>query len=450
MQPDFGDWAGIRRNTLAIHLLAARSIQVARNGDHADGGGLFLRVTASGASWVWRYTGPDGRRREMGLGSAERATLATCGAALEQARAEVQRQRALLAQGIDPIGKRHADRAAATAATQAAKVAAKREHETLARVARRYHAEVIEPQRTTKHAAQWIASLEQNVPLELWHSPIDTIGAPALLEALAALQLRVPVTAGRVRQRLEVIFDDAQFREQCNANPAKLVRRKLAERPVGRKSGKFAALHYSKVPAFIASLRKQPGTAARALEFGVLCGARTGEILGCRFEEMHDIAGVWRVPALRMKGGEEHTVFLSPRALEIVEAQRAGGSAYVFPSPADNDKPMSNMAMLAVLRRMGVQGETTVHGVCRASFSSWANENAIARPDVIEAALAHQEQDKVRSAYNRATFDNERRALLAAWSMFCDGMQIQGVASAAHPNVLPFTASHSSQALKAA
>lgn len=444
MHPDAARVRGLTgdsENTLAIHLLAARSIQVARNGDHSDGGGLFLRVTASGASWVWRYTGPDGRRREMGLGAAERATLATCGAAIEHARAEVQRQRALLAQGIDPIAKRQADRAAAVAATQAAKTAAKRDQETLARIARRYHAEVIEPQRTTKHAAQWIASLEQNVPPELWHSPIDTIGAPALLEALAALQMRVPVTASRVRQRLEVIFDDAQFREQCNSNPAKLVRRKLAERPVARKKGNFAALHYSRVPMFMASLRSQQGTAARALEFGILCAARTGEILGCRFDEIGAEAGVWRIPAERMKGGEEHTVFLSRRACEIVEAQRMAGSAYVFPSPMNKDKPMSNMAMLNVLRRMGIDSETTVHGVCRASFSSWANETAVARPDVIEAALAHREQDRVRGAYNRASFDDERRALLAAWSMFCDGKQAQTIALV-HPGKVVAFASH--------
>jgi integrase len=385
----------------------------------------------------------------MGLGSAERATLATCGTALEHARAEVQRQRALLAQGIDPIAKRQADRAAAAAATQAAKATKKREHDTLARFARRYHAEVIEPQRTTKHSAQWIASLERNVPAELWHSPIDTIGAPALLEALAALQMRIPVTASRVRQRLEVIFDDAQFREQCNTNPAKLVRRKLAERPVARKKGNFAALHYSRVPTFVGSLRLQPGTGARALEFGLLCAARTGEILGCRFDEMDTEAGVWRVPATRMKGGEEHAVFLSSRAIEIIEAQRKVGSAYVFPSPVDEDRPLSNMAMLNVLRRMGLNAETTVHGVCRASFSSWANENAVARPDVIEAALAHQEQDRVRSAYNRASFDIERRALLAAWSSFCDGNQIQVASAVSHGNILPTPPLHFNQALNA-
>lgn len=200
----------------------------AANGDHPDGGGLFLRVASTGASWVWRYTSPAGRRREMGLGTAERSTWATCGASLEQARADVQRHRAVLARGGDPIENRKQDKLAARSATQMAKTASKRERDTLARVARRYHAEVIEPQRTTKHAAQWIASLEQNVPASIWHAPIDSIRPPELLEALAVLRMRIPETASRVRQRLKVVFDDAEFKELCSSNPAKLVRRKLA------------------------------------------------------------------------------------------------------------------------------------------------------------------------------------------------------------------------------
>ncbi|GAB2587740.1 site-specific integrase [Ramlibacter solisilvae] len=400
---------------------------------------MFLRVTVSGSSWVLRYTAPDGRRREMGLGSAARHSLASCGSALEQARADAQRHRLLLAQGVDPISKRQSDRSAAIAASAAAKATAKRERDTLARVARRYHAEVIEPQRTRKHAAQWIASLEQNVPADLWHAPIDSIKAAELLESLAALQMRIPETAARVRQRLEVIFDDAQFHELCITNPAKLVRRKLAERPVARKKGNFASLHYSKVPEFIAKLRLQPGTAARALEFGLLCAARTGEILGCRFDEIDMESRIWRIPAQRMKGGKAHTVFLSHRALEIANAQRLSGSVYVFPSPADISKPMSNMAMLTVLRRMNLSAETTVHGVCRASFSTWANECAIARSDVIEAALAHREEDKVRAAYNSASFDLERRDLLAAWADYCDdATQVQPVALQRSKNLFQF------------
>ena len=143
-------------------------------------------------------------------------------------------------------------------------------------------------------------------------------------------------------------------------------------------------------------------------------------------------------------------MFLSRRACEIVEAQRMTGSEYVFPSPIDNDKPMSNMAMLNVLRRMKIDSETTVHGVCRASFSSWANEHGIARPDVIEAALAHREQDRVRSAYNRASFDTERRALLGAWAQYCDGTHVQASTAAANQKVVQFPPAQVSNDLKAA
>jgi integrase len=95
---------------------------------------------------------------------------------------------------------------------------------------------------------------------------------------------------------------------------------------------------------------------------------------------------------------------------------------YVFPStmtkPGQPARPMSNMAMLAVLGRLGMRDRTTVHGLCRSTFSTWANETGAARPDVIEATLAHSESDKVRAAYNRAQFNDERRALLAAWAEY--------------------------------
>jgi integrase len=123
-----------------------------------------------------------------------------------------------------------------------------------------------------------------------------------------------------------------------------------------------------------------------------------------------------------MKGGEAHVAYLSPRALEIVEAAREfGGDPHVFPSPLSAVAPLSNMAMLTVLRRMKVEAETTVHGLCRATFSTWAHETGAARPDVIEACLAHRETDRVRAAYNRAQFAVERRALLGAWADYCDG-----------------------------
>jgi integrase len=115
---------------------------------------------------------------------------------------------------------------------------------------------------------------------------------------------------------------------------------------------------------------------------------------------------------------EAHLVHLSERARAILQSQAGLHALYVFPSTVKPDAEQSNMAMLAVLNRLGERHRTTVHGLCRATFSTWAYETAAARGDVIEACLAHREADKVKAAYNRAKFNDERRALLEAWSVY--------------------------------
>lgn len=109
---------------------------------------------------------------------------------------------------------------------------------------------------------------------------------------------------------------------------------------------------------------------------------------GATWEEIDEQAGVWTIPGTRMKGGDDHTVTLSPRALAIVGEMRATGSDYVFPSPTDPRKPLSSMGMLTLLDRMRYRSRTTVHGVCRASFSTWANDNGVARPALGNRPLA--------------------------------------------------------------
>jgi integrase len=200
---------------------------------------------------------------------------------------------------------------------------------------------------------------------------------------------------------------------------------RLRELGIRREVISYAALPFAEVPAFMERLREQKGIAARALEFAVLTAARTGEVTGATWGELDLAAGLWIVPGSRMKGGEPHTVYLSPRAVEIVSAMKEVGGDYVFPTPSDLSAPLSNMAMLTLLRRMDADKRTTVHGLCRASFSTWANETGAARSEVIEACLAHREGDRVRAAYNRATFATERRALLAAWAEFLDGRELR-------------------------
>ncbi|MFL6627460.1 MAG: tyrosine-type recombinase/integrase [Vitreoscilla sp.] len=250
------------------------------------------------------------------------------------------------------------------------------------------------------------------------------------MRSLADAEVKVPETLQRVRQRLDAVFEDAMFLGHCTSNPAAAIKRKMAEGQDKRKRGAFAALPYREAPAFMAQLRDQQGIAARCLELAMLTTARTGEVIGATWPEFDLEAGVWLVPGERMKGGELHTVHLVPRAVAILREQQKLDSRFVFPSPVLEDSPLSNMGMLTVLKRMKVQNETTVHGLCRSTFSTWANETAAARPDVIEACLAHKEEDKIRAAYNRAQFTQERRALLEAWAEYLS----KPVAS----NVVPF------------
>jgi integrase len=423
------------RRAAKLHLLSAREVLNASDGDHGDGGGLLLRVRAAGASaaWVFRYTSPTGRRREMGLGAAYRSNAGQAGQSLTAARDLAYKARELLRDAIDPIDARDGAKAAALEVEQSRKAVAQRARWTLARCARDYHERVIEPTRTGKHGAQWISSLENHVPAALWHKPIDAIEPPELLLALTSIRpherarnmpdgARLAETVQRLRQRLDAVFEDGIFYKRCSANPAAAIRRKLREAMPTMSAGNFAALPYAAAPALMARLRSAPGTAARCLEVALLTAARTSEALFAEWSEFDLDAGVWTVPAGRMKGGEAHTVFLSARAIEVLRGQQGLDLRYVFPStmtkPGQPARPMSNMAMLAVLDRLGMRDRTTVHGLCRSTFSTWANETGAARPDVIEATLAHSESDKVRAAYNRAQFNDERRALLAAWAEY--------------------------------
>lgn len=407
-----------KRPTSTLHLLSTREVQAAPDGDLADGGGLMLRVRGQSASWVFRFTAATGRRREMGLGVARRATTAQAGESLMSARKQAREARDQLQAGTDPIDDRDRRRGAAKQAEQDAKQASKRTALTLARSARGYHEKVIEPSRSSKHAGQWIATLETHVPPELWHAPIDSITAPMLLDPLLKLQRSIPETASRVRQRLDAVFEDAIFHGSCLTNPAAAIRRKMREALTKRERGSFAALPYREAPAFMARVREAEGIAPRCLEFAALTAARTGEVLGAQPSEFDLDLSLWVVPADRMKGGEAHAVHLCARAVAVVRAQLALGSQWLFPSPLDFKKPLSNMAMLTLLKRMEVSDKTTVHGLCRSTFSTWAYETGAARPDVIEACLAHREEDRVKAAYNRAKFTDERRSLMTAWADF--------------------------------
>lgn len=418
---------------MARNRLTARAVHVARDGDHSDGDGLLLRVKDGRGSWVFRYTAPDGRRREQGLGRLARNNITEAGKSLTAARDLAEAARKLLREGIDPIEHARQRREQARAETEAKRRAEQSERQTLARVARAYHERVIEPHRSRKHSADWINSLEQHVQPSIWNAPIDSVRASDLLDFFVAIRRTHRETGRRIVQRLVKVYSDAVFRGLATANVAAAAAERLRELGIKRQVVSYRALPFAEVPAFARRLAACEGIAAKALLFGMLTWARTGEIRGMTWDEVHDLDGNdprWIIPAARMKARREHVVPLSPQAVAILREMRALGQPFAFPSPRLDGRPISNMAMLLLLRRLGVADRTTVHGVCRQSASTWANELGVARADVVETALAHGEANEVRRAYNKATYLAERRALLHAWGDFVDG-------KAAKSNVTP-------------
>ena len=293
---------------------------------------------------------------------------------------------------------------------------------TLRSYARAYHEKYVEPVRTFKHGQQWLNTIEQHLPAALLDAPIDCITAVDLLEELVAVFREVPETGRRLFQRLATVFDAAVIDGLRTDNPATPIRRELRKRAGRQVRGNFASMPYREVPGFVERLRQTPGNSSRCLEFAILTAARTCEAVTAEWREFDRQARTWTIPAPKMKCREKHVVYLGDRALEILDEQQGQSEAFVFPSARGCEAPMSNMALLMTLRRLGF-GSVTVHGF-RSTFSTWANELGIAKPDAIEAALAHREENAVRRAYNRSQFLAERRALMTAWANFVRGRPV--------------------------
>jgi integrase len=392
--------------------LTARTVATAKPGRHGDGAGLYLVVSQSGArKWVFRFTRPGGKVTEMGLGSADMVTLA-------EAREKAREARRQVAAGINPIEARR----------EAEKLANSKP--TFGECALAYVEAHEGSWRNDKHRAQWAMTLTRYAA-PLRDRPVDEVDTEAVLSVLQPLWQAVPETASRLRGRIEAVLDAARAQgHRHGENPArwrghldKLLpkRQKLAR-------GHHAAMPYSDVPDFVASLRDREAVAAMALEFCILTAARSGEALGARWSEFDLVEKVWTVPAARMKAGKEHRVPLSGRAMAIL--QRLGevrSGECIFPGQRAG-KPLSGMAMEMLLRRMGV--EVTVHGF-RSSFRDWCGDRTSFPRELAEAALAHVAGDETERAYRRSDAIERRRVLMQAWDDFLEGK--------AADNVMPFS-----------
>jgi integrase len=377
--------------------LTARKVETAKPGKYSDGGNLYLAVSPGGSrKWVLRFTW-RGRPKEMGLGSAGSVSLA-------DAREKAASARRRIAQGINPIEERKRDSGIPTFGEMADTV-----REALAAGFR-----------NEKHKAQWKMTLE-TYAAPLRGKPVDTITTDDVLAVLKPIWTTKAETASRLRGRIEKVLDAAKakgFRER--ENPAQWrghLDHLLPKRPTLTR-GHHPAMAYEEVPAFVAHLRENKSLSGQALELCILTAARSGEILGMRWAEVDLDKKLWTVPAERMKAGREHRVPLSSRSASILRRlHRVRSGEFVFPGQARN-KPLSNMAMEMVLRRMKLEN-ATVHGF-RSSFRDWAGNVSSFPREVVETALAHVIGDKAEQAYRRSDALEKRRKVMEAWASYCE------------------------------
>jgi integrase len=405
---------------LYAKALTPLEVKNAKPGRHADGEGLYLLVKETGArSWVLRYM-IAGRSRDLGLSRSPEA-LALMGKTgskditLAQARDVAAIYRMKVRAGIDPLAEREELAQKAAEAERVERIA----QVTFRTVAEDYIADHEASWRNPKHRQQWRNTLATYVYPAIGDKPIATITTDDVLTIIKPLWQKKSETASRVRGRIETILNAAKVRGyRTGENPAQW-RGHLSQLLPARTKlsrGHHEALPYLAVPDFMASLRERRAMAALALEFAVLTATRTNEVLCATWEEVDLVKGVWVIPESRMKAAREHRVPLSSRALEILNATRHLGAAFLF--PGQTQAQLSGMSMAMLLRRMKIA--VTVHGF-RSSFRDWAAETTGYPHEACEMALAHSIGNKAEAAYRRGDLFDKRRQLMEDWARFCDG-----------------------------
>jgi len=377
-------------------LTAAFVDKVKTPGKYGDGNGLYLIVDTSKASrWVLRVQS-GGRRRDVGLGGTKSVTLA-------EARDLAYEIRKKARAGLDPVAVRRAEREGVPTFEECAKTV---------------HAANLKSWRNGKHTDQWINTLEAYVYPTIGKRQVNKIETGDILKVLMPIWTDKPETARRALQRVRTVLDHATAAgHRSGENPCRIAVIGLPKQLGNVKH--FAALPYADVPAFIKTLRNADcdSMIRLALEFLILTAARSGEVRGAPPEECDLKSKLWTIPAERMKAEREHVVPLTSRAIEIVtEARRlAPNSNLIFPSRRTRGKPLSDMALTMILRRLKI--DATAHGF-RSTFRDWASEETNFPSEVAEMALAHAIDNKVEAAYRRGKLLEKRRLLMDAWSKF--------------------------------
>ena len=399
-----------------IHRLTPLSVERQKKpGRYSDGNGLYLYVAPRGSkSWLFMWSrvietptadtgensiksGKKSKRYEMGLGGFPGLSLAA-------ARKKAQECQELLADGVNPIDERKRNVV-----------------KSFGDVADEYIERTKAQWTNDKHEYQWRQSVE-NYCKPIRGLSVRDIGTEAVLSVLTPIWADKRETATRVRSRIERIIDYSIAKGwRVDANPARWRGhlKNILPGEARQETRHLASMHYDHVPDFVSQLQVREELAARALELTILTAARSGEILKARWDEFDLDNALWVVPAERMKLRRQHRVPLSDRAVELLKGLlETLTSDFVFPGNK-RGKPLSNMAMSMLLRRMGEE-EITAHGF-RSSFRDWAGDCTSFPREIAEAALAHKIGDSTEQAYRRSDALEKRRKLMQAWSDYCLG-----------------------------
>lgn len=373
-------------------------------GYHAVGvvSGLLLRVSKTGArSWILR-TMVGGRRRDIGLGGYPEVTLA-------QARESARKAKEQIRAGIDPVDERKRAQAALREQRETRK--------TFAEVWREF--QPVKFQELSKTNCQhWRNSVETYAVPVLGSMLVSDIEMRHIEAVLKPIWTEKTMLAKKLRGRLEAVLSFATVKGyRSGDNPARWADNLKEVLPAPSKVHKvkhFRALPIDDAPEFMAELRKREGTAARAVEFCILTAARSGEVRGARWDEIDRKRKRWTIPAERMKMKRDHVVPLTDAALAVLD-KMPQDHELIFPAPRGG--VLSDMSMLAVIKRMGYGDRTTVHGF-RSVFKDWATEETDAQDFISEMALAHSVGDEVQQAYKRSDLAAKRLKLMREWARF--------------------------------
>jgi len=391
-------------------LLTATEVKVAKQKDKTykmtDGQGLYLQITPTGGKrWRFKYCF-GGKEKLLAFGTFPEISLA-------EAREKRDAARKQVANGIDPGELRKAEKTAKTQTT-----------ETFEHVAREWHLK-FSPRWSPVHAETTIKRLERDAFPWIGSRPIAEIKAPELLTVLRRVESRGALeSAHRVKTICGQVFRYAVATGRAERDCSADLKGAL---PPPKKSHLAALTDPKEVAALLRAIDTYAGSfvVKSALQIAAMFFVRPGELRTAEWSEIDLEAGLWSIPAEKMKMKLPHIVPLSRQAIEILKGiyPLTGRSQYVFPSPRTNRRPMSNNAILAALRRMGYsKDEMTGHGF-RAMARTILDEILHVRPEYIEHQLAHAVRDPNGRAYNRTAHLEERKKMMQLWSDYLDDLK---------------------------